>query len=200
MNRTLTLLLLALAALLLSGCERTRFANAPAESTGCDPRLVGHWTSSATDDDDAGEVEAWVAGDCALSVQQNDKSPPRRSEGGQLRSARVGDADLLWIGAAWADPQFEIERDAITPAAGEDHDIYLYRWALDGDHLTLTFANDRALAHRMIDDKLKGEMLRADYELHVRVTADQASLQGMIARDEIFAGGRQLGFDRAKGP
>ncbi|MCB1560691.1 MAG: hypothetical protein KDI75_06315 [Xanthomonadales bacterium] len=192
-------LLVAVAVFSLSACERTRFVEAPADATGCSRELVGNWLNEASDDSKLGEVAATVSGDCQLQVTENDKSPPRLSPPTQLRSARIGDIDVLWIDAAWADAAFEIEADAITPAADSNaHDVYAYAWKRDGERLTLTAPDHVALAHAAIDSDIKAEVLEREYELHVRVREPQKELASLIASGKVFThaegGSRSLNF------
>ena len=196
---------IALCALLLSlaACERTRFTEAPADATGCNPLLVGEWLNEATDDNAIGEVVARVSGDCQLQVTENDKSPPRMSPSTALRSARIGEIDLLWIDAAWADSAFEFEADAITPSADDDaHDVYLFTWKRDGNQLTLIEPDHHALAHAAIDGDIKGDVLSGEYDLHVRVRETQTRLQSLLATGTVFGDGsgkgESLRFVRAK--
>ena len=190
--------------LLLGACERTQFTQAPADATGCNAALVGDWLSEPTEDNAPGEVVAHVGGDCALQITENDRSPPRHSPPTNLRSAKVGDLDLLWIDAAWADAAFELEADAITP--GDDSgasDVYLFVWKRDGEQLTLIAPDHHALAHSAIDGDIKAEVLRREYELHVRVREPQAKLQSLLASGKAFGDGsgkgESLRFVRATG-
>ena len=200
--RTFRFGLMLCAALLLSACERTRFSEAPADATGCNPALVGDWLNEADEDSALGEIAASVDGSCQLRVTENDKSPPRLSPPTTLRSARVGERDLLWIDAAWADAAFEIEADAITPTDDDAaHDVYLFAWHYVDDRLTLTAPDPAALAHAAIDGELKADVLHGDYDLHVRVREPQAKLQSLLASGKVFGGAeddaKSLRFVRA---
>ena len=192
------LLLSLLAVLVLGGCQRTQFTSAPADSNGCSRELVGQWLSNATNDNAEGEIEAMVDADCQLQVTENGRQP-RVSVPTQLRTAQVANVNLLWIDTAWADKAFELETDAVTPPAGSDsHDVYVFAWSRTGDQLVLLSPDHKALAHALIDGKLKGGVLQTEYDLHVRLKTSQTELQSLIAKGGVFDSESTLVFTLAK--
>ncbi|MEZ5464411.1 MAG: hypothetical protein R3F22_04095 [Lysobacteraceae bacterium] len=191
------------ALVVLTACERTRFSEAPADATGCNPALVGKWLSEATDDSPLGEVVVDVDASCQLRVSEHDREPARVSPPTALRSARVAGRDVLWIDAAWADQAFENEADAITPDADSGaHDVYLFAWQRDGRQLQLSAPDHTGLAHAAIDGEIKADVLHGEYLLHVRVREPQAKLQSLLAAGKLFGDGnddsRTIHFVRSK--
>jgi hypothetical protein len=55
--------------------------------------------------------------------------------------------------------------------APPEGDLYLLRYAIAGDELTLELPNDRAIAHRILDNKIRGEVHRTENNLRNRLLA-----------------------------
>jgi hypothetical protein len=155
----------------LSACESTSFQAPPVARTACDPALAGTWLS--VDDKDPGEVELQIDKGCRLLFVENEKDGRKEGAPTQLQVGSDGDVRYLWVDAAWARERFEMS-DA--PPAG---DIYLLRYAVAGDELTLELPNDKAIAHRIVDGKLRGEISRSETTLRNRLLApvDPAALR-----------------------
>ena len=85
-----------------------------------------------------------------------------------------GEARYLWVDADWAKQRFEI-KDTAAPSG----DIYLLRYAVAKDTLTLELPDDRAVAHRIVDGKIRGETHKTQNSLTNRLLApvDPAALR-----------------------
>ena len=155
----------------LSACESTSFQAPPVAEAACDPAIVGTWLS--VDDKNPGEVELQIDKSCKLLFVENEKSGRKEGAPTQMHVGSDGDARYLWVDAAWAKQRFEMS-DA--PPAG---DIYLLRYAVAGDELTLELPDDKAIAHRIVDGKLRGEISKSENTLRNRLLApvDPAALR-----------------------
>lgn len=162
--------------LLLAGCEATSFQASPVADAGCDPALAGTWLSvdEKSDGKDDGEVELRIDAQCQLLFVENEKSGRKEGLPTQLHMGRDGEARYLWVDADWAKQRFEI-KDTAAPSG----DIYLLRYAVAKDTLTLELPDDRAVAHRIVDGKIRGETHKTQNSLTNRLLApvDPAALR-----------------------
>jgi hypothetical protein len=185
---------LLLSLLALAGCERTLFERSPADA-GCDPALAGRWLSQGRDAKDEGELVATIDAQCRLTTVEHKAEGPRRSAPTTLRTGQADGVRYLWLEAAWANASFEIERNALD----HDGDIYLFAYRLRGDRLDLAAPPHRAVAHRVLDKDVPGEVLKQDDELTVRVTGERDALRKMLRSYRIFRFDDALRFRRARG-
>lgn len=164
-----------LSCLLLAGCEATSFQASPVADAGCDPALAGHWLSvdDKSGGKDDGEVELRIDAQCQLLFVENEKAGRKEGLPTQLHAGKDGDARYLWVDADWARQRFEI-KDTAAPSG----DIYLLRYAVANDQLTLELPDDRAIAHRIVDGKIRGETHKTENTLTNRLLApvDPAAL------------------------
>ena len=179
---------------LLSACERTVFENAPAVAAACDPALVGRWLSQGDRDEDAGELEAVVGTDCSLRVTEHKQDGPKRSEPTTLRNARTSGVSYLWIDTAWANRSFDID----TTVIDHEGDVYLFAYRLRKDELHLATPPPRALAHRVLDKDIAGDILMNDDELAVRVSGESEAIRKALGKHRLFRFDKPMRFRRAE--
>ena len=179
--------------LALAGCQRTLFENPPVAASACDPDLVGEWRSEGDGNGEDGELVAFVGPACELVTVEHGSERERRSQPTTLRTGRAGGVRYLWVDAAWANTAFEIEPGAIDRPG----DVYLYAYTLSRDVLRVAPPPHRALAHRVIDKDIPGEVSLLGDELVVRVTGDPAAVRKTLSKHRVFRMDEALRFRRA---
>jgi hypothetical protein len=179
--------------LLLGACQRTVFESAPAPAAACDPDLSGRWLSLGDRAEERGELEAIIDAACGLVTIEHKQAGPQRSTPTTLRHARVDGVNYLWVEAAWVHRNFEVEPGVLD----RPEDVYLYAWRLRGDQLLLSAPPHRALAHRVLDKDIKGEVLMQDEDLTIRVSGDAAATRAMLKKHRLFRFHEPLRFERA---
>ena len=174
----------ALAALLaLAGCERTVFESPPPERTRCDKALVGEWLSEGDHHSQEGELRASVGADCRLRVTERKAAGDRVSDPVTLHSDRLGGAAYLWLDADWAHRSFDVDAGPL----GKPGDVYVFAYKATGhNHLTLYSPRHRALAHRVLDKDVSGEVLARDDALAVRIPGDVAATAALLRKYRLF--------------
>lgn len=193
------LLLLAM----LAGCESTSFEAPPVPAT-YDDAILGRWLSVGDGRGERGEVELRIVhrtGAHADSPEgggfedwdelvfvEHGKEGTKTGEPTDLHVGRDGDRRYLWVDARWAET-----RMGQAPQATKG-DVFVFRYRIDGDHLELWQPDHQAIAHRVIDNKLKGDVHDADDELHVRL---MAPVPKEALRMRYFWDKDVLRFDRA---
>ena len=185
--------LLFVALLALAGCQRTLFENPPVAAGPCDADLVGEWLSEGEKRAEDGELQAIVGPTCELVVVERESDGEKRSPPTQLHTGRAGGVRYLWVDAAWANRAFEVEPAAIDHAG----DVYLHAYALSRDVLRVAAPPHRALAHRVIDKDIAGEVLMLGDELAVRVTGDAGAVRKTLSKHRVFRMDEALRFRRA---
>lgn len=150
------LILVALAALVLSGCEQLRVESIPTgEVIACDQDFVGWWrveSESANGDDDV--LHLHVNDDCRYWVTvENDSNGERKREelaeqmGFDFR--RVGDDHFLAVSDRSKDPEGKHE-------VGEG--FALLRYVVRDDHIDLFEGDPRREAHRIAEGLVRGKV------------------------------------------
>lgn len=181
------------AALLLAGCQRTLFENAPVASTGCDPDLVGEWRSEGGKRSEDGELIAFVGAACELVTVEHGSQGERRSPPTILHTARSGGVRYLWVDAAWANASFEVEPSALDQSG----DVYLYAYSISRDVLRVAAPPHQALAHRVIDKDIAGSVFMTQNELVVRIVGDAQAIRGTLSKHRVFRMDEALRLRRA---
>lgn len=162
-------ILLALPLLLLAACQATSFENAPlVAAAGCDPALVGGWTSVGDTPQENGEVVLHLDAACQLRFEEHERDGVRRTDATPLHLGRRGEYAYAWVDSSWA--LKSVEEDHRPPAG----DIQLARYHVDGDTLQLWSTDDKAIAHAIIDGELTGTVSYSDSELFNRLTGEPA--------------------------
>ena len=178
----------------LGACERTAFQSPPSASTRCDKALIGHWLSEGGEGSQDGELEAFVDADCNLRVDERKAEGIRHSTATPLRSDRVGSERYLWLDAGWAHRSFEIETNALDVPG----DVYIFSYATSGrDRLTLHSPRHRAIAHRVLDKDISGEVIALEDSLSVRIPGDSGDTATLLRKYRLFDLRNGLGFRRA---
>jgi hypothetical protein len=158
-------LALACLCLVLSGCEATSFEAPPVAESACDKALVGTWDSIGDKREKNGEVELRISDQCSLLFIEHEQDGTKEGTPVQLHIGSDRDLHYLWVDSAWVVSRFDKKQ---PPPAG---DIYLVRYRIEKDRLTLQTPDDTAVAHRIIDGKIKGEVRRIDGDLNNRLLA-----------------------------
>lgn len=182
-----------LAALLLAGCQRTVFEHPPAAADACDPDLAGRWLSQGERAEEHGELEVVVESNCSLQLVEHKRTGERVLPQTQLRNARVGGVRYLWLDAAWANRHFDVE----TSLLDHDGDVYLFAYSISRDRLRLASPPHRALAHRVLDKDIAGDVLLHESELTVRVHGEPDAIRKVLAKHRLFRFDEALHFRRA---
>ena len=100
-------------------------------------------------------MEAVIGADCSLQVIEHENGGARRVEPTTLHTARVGGVRYLWIDAAWANRGFDVDATPLDQTG----DIYLFAYTVRRDRLQLSSTPHRALAHRVLDKDIVGDVL-----------------------------------------
>jgi len=153
------------ACLLLAGCETTSFQAAPVAADVCDRALIGTWDSIGDKREDNGEVELRIDDQCNLLFIEHEKNGSKQGAATLLHVGHDRGDGFLWVDGAWVASRFDMKR---TVPAG---DIFLVDYRIKNDRLTLHAPNDKAIAHRIIDGKINGEVRRVDGDLDNRILA-----------------------------
>jgi hypothetical protein len=190
------LLLTVLVCASLAACERTAFQSPPSDSTRCDKALVGHWLSEGDAGRRDGELVAFVDAECNLRVDEYRSEGIRTSAKTALRSDRIGSERYLWLDADWAHRSFEIEPGALAVSG----DVYLFSYATSGrNRLLLHAPRHRAIAHRVLDRDISGEIIAREDSLSVRIPGDSDAIAALLRKYRLFDLKNGLGFRRADG-
>lgn len=185
--------LVASALLGLAGCERTVFKQPPAEAAaGCDAALVGRWLSEGGTREEDGELVATVGADCTLVTVERKADGSRTSAPTTLRTGRADGVRYLWVDAAWANASFDVDA---TPLDQPD-DVYAFAWRLRGERLELAAPPHRALAHKVLDKDIAGEVMLHGDSLTVRLTGDREALRKTLRTYRIYRFDEALRFRR----
>lgn len=149
-------LLAALAAFTLSGCEQLTVESIPTgEAVACDKDFVGWWrveTESANDND--GALHLHVSDDCAhwLTVETDTGGEGKREDlSAQMRFdfRHVGDNEYLAVSNA-------------ADNANDKHEIgdgfVLLRYVVHDDHIDLFEGDPRREAHRIAEGLVRGKV------------------------------------------
>jgi hypothetical protein len=157
----------------LAGCEATTFQNPPLAEGACDATLTGDWLSVADSksNDTPGEVELKIDNACSLLLIEHKKDGDVSGDATKLHVGRDGSQEYFWIDATWA---FKRAQSTEPAPVG---DAYLLRYAIRGKELQLFTIDDRSVAHRILDDKLKGEVHKTESTLVNRLTGSVTSEQ-----------------------
>ena len=185
---------LVVAVLSLAACQRTLFEHAPVAAGACDPDLVGEWRSLGDKPSEDGELVAFVGPACDLVTLEHRGDGDRRSPPTTLHVGRSGGVRYLWVDAAWANRSFDIDASPLDHAG----DVYLYAWTLSRDTLRLAAPPHVAVAHRVIDKDIPGEVMMRDDELVVRLTGAPAEIKRVLARHRLFRQDESLRFRRVE--
>jgi hypothetical protein len=156
----------AVVLLALAGCEATTFQNPPVAEQACDPQLVGDWLSVADskDNDTPGEVELEIDKTCSLSIVEHKKDGDVGGDATTLHVGRDGAQEYFWLDARWA---FKRAQSTQPAPAG---DVYMLRYVIRNNDLQLYTIDDHAVAHRILNDELKGEVHKTEGTLVNRLT------------------------------
>ena len=156
----------AVVLLVLAGCEATTFQNPPLAEQACDPQLNGDWLSVADskDNDTPGEVELQIDKTCNLALVEHKKDGDVRGDITTLHVGRDSAQGYFWLDATWAFKRAQSTEPA--PA----NDVYVLRYTIHGNDLQLYTIDDRAIAHRILNEELKGEVHKTESTLVNRLT------------------------------
>lgn len=178
-------LLLVVVASLLGGCRITAFEHAPVTTQACDRQLAGDWLSVGDAPGQDGEVVLRIDDDCRLQVDEHEHGGEhdgvRDGNATQVRLGRHDGRTYAWVDAAWAQQRFDPESRDLQPRPG---DVYLVRYQLAGDRLTLHAPDSVVIAHAIIDGNIPGEVRYGDNRLHNRITG--AAQPALLQREDFF--------------
>jgi len=189
--RTACRFLLVPAALaLLTGCEATRFEQAPlAADASCDRALLGHWQSRDVPGSSE-RTELRVSADCQLTVTEHGSSGARTTDPVRLHTARLDGMAHAWVDAAWAHAHFVDGGPQLEPG-----EVYVLQYRFQDGVLEI-LGPDSALAAKLVRaGRLQGQVEETDFEVFVRIAAGSGrkALQqpGLFIAEDYF-------FERAE--
>jgi hypothetical protein len=147
----------------------------PVAPQACDPGLVGTWLSEGDAPGVLGEVELRIAADCTLLFVEHEQGATREGAPTALHVGRDGRIAYAWMDARWAEQRMQLAPDGTKANRASDFaagDIVLMQYRVSGSRLDLRQADPKQFAHRIIDDRLAGEVKQdGDGDLAVRVAA-----------------------------
>lgn len=166
-------LMLVACCLLLASCESTSFQAAPVVEGPCDPALVGDWRPGDSEKQGSDDAELRIDSKCQLVFVDNENGKHREGPPTKAHVGSDGDNHYLWVDAAWAIARFDLKQQL------PEGDLFVVRYQVKDDQLTLNLTDDRVIAHRIIDGKIPGEIRRIDGDLRNRILApiDPAALR-----------------------
>ncbi len=150
---------------LLGGCESTSFQAPPVAESACDPALVGDWRPGDGANKDGDDVELRIDPQCQLDFAEDKDGKHREGPPTKAHVGSDGDRHYLWVDAAWAVTRFDLKQ---APPPG---DLFLVRYRFKDGQLLLTMTDDRTIAHRIIDGRIRGDIHRVDGDLRNRLLA-----------------------------
>lgn len=183
------LLLLATSVLLLSACQGTAFEVPPVAATPCDVRLVGHWDSIGDTPDENGDVQMDISTDCKLELADRKDGKLRQGEPTQLFVGQHGGQQYLWVDSTWSQRRF----DSDLPV--HEGDVYLMRYRIENAELEVVSPDDKAIAHRILDEGIRGEIYKGEHGLKNRITGGP---HPELLASEGFFGKEPARFRRGK--
>jgi hypothetical protein len=184
-----------LLAALCGGCETVVFEAPPVAAQACDPALVGNWLSKGDKPGTDGEVELRIAADCTLLFVEHEHGAPRAGDPTALHVGRDGRLRYGWVDARWAERRMQSTDAAAGESAYVAGDIVLFQYRAAAQSLQVRNANPKQFAHRIIDDRLKGEVTRTKGgDLSVRVLAP---VDAKRLRERTLFPKRDMQFTRA---
>jgi hypothetical protein len=152
------ILIAALAAFALSGCDQLRVESIPTgEVVACDRDLTGWWQSfpeKDAEDTDGDDAVVYISDDCSdwVSFESlQDAVPKQESMLGEMKFDQRIVGGERYLAITELPKQGE---DSSTPSEG----ITLLRYRRDGDRLTFYTGNTRREAHRIADALVSGRV------------------------------------------
>ena len=139
----------------------------------CDAALVGAWSSMGDSGQADGDVALRIDSRCQLQLSDRDGDHVNQGTATALHVGHDGEHGYLWVDAAWARLRLDVHQP--LPKG----DIMLVAYQIDHDVLTIRMPDHRAIAHRIIDGQINGEIRRVDGVLANRLLApvDPAALR-----------------------
>jgi hypothetical protein len=192
-SRTQLSCLLTLLLLTLVGCERTVFQSPPTLNGGCDAQLAGHWVSLGDKQSEEGEVEALVGPDCRLVTVERRSDGERRSQATTFSTAQIDGVNYLWLAAPWSHLAFDVDETVLD----EPSDVYLMSYKFKRETLHLSAPRHRELAHKVLDSKIRGELVMHDDNLVIRIEGEPDAIRQQLRKHRMFEFKRELRFKRA---
>ena len=176
----------------LAGCAATTFQNPTVAELACDARLVGDWWSIAAPESNGTpcEVELKINKTCNFTMIEHKKDAEASSDPTMLHVGRDGDKDYFWLDATWA---FERVQSTEPAPAG---DVYVLRYVVQDNDLQLYTIDDLPVAHRILNDELKGEVHKTQSTLVNRLTGTVTPDQ---LRNKIAFGNTKPGHFKLRG-
>jgi hypothetical protein len=187
-------LVVLVAMLVLTGCQRTLFSQPPAAEARCEAALQGRWVSVTERGEPDGEIAATVDADCRLSVVESRPEGPRAWPPVTVASGRVAGRELVWLDAPAINRAFEISPGPLD----RDGAVYVFAYTLKRDRLDLLPPAHRRLARRVVDGKLDGAVLVDGSDITVRVDGDADALASLWRDRRSFQRTEPLRFRRAQ--
>ncbi len=150
----------------MGGCTATTFQNPPLAESACDSHLVDDWLSVAdsASNDTPGEVELKIDTTCSLTMIEHKKDGDVVRDATAMHFGRDSSQDYFWLDATWAFKRAQ----SLEPAPAGD--VYVLRYSIHDKELQLFTIDDHAVAHRILDDELKGEVRKTESTLLNRLT------------------------------
>lgn len=191
------ILLLALIALLISGCVETRFESPLGNDIkACDPRVKGLWVDP--DDPLRASSAAYVDEQCRVqTLVQTEPATPLRQVHIPVNFVHLDDRDYMVI----ADAELAGVTD-VAAVYGVDpvpkRSFFFMRYRLRGSRLELTQVNTAALAKLVIDGKLDGTVSSTNHELHVFISGDRNRMLDIVRHQPVFEGSEHMDLERRR--
>jgi hypothetical protein len=196
------MLLAAMAALALGGCDESRFATDPlGDARMCEAALEGVWRIE--DDKDAAAEYFAVSPECNVRLLR----PARAGEGGVDADAEARPAIELAPsigridGALYAiltDDDFHRAADEGDDRGHETARGGFHAWRIEqrGERAELRPMDHRAVARAIIDDKLEGEVAKNDDGLKNWIAIERDAAQELLGQRWLFRRDQPLRLTR----
>ncbi|MCB1553662.1 MAG: hypothetical protein KDJ14_07600 [Xanthomonadales bacterium] len=183
--------LTGLALLALVGCQRAVFEHR-GEPLGCDPEIVGRWEMVEKPDqnDDAvrnapDRLLIEVDAVCTLRGQLTEDGTARDLGETAVSTSKHGSRHFVWIDQAWANRAFEVPVDEGEQAPDASSGWYAYAYSARRDRWRLQPIDIEALAADVVRDRWKGDVVKLDSSLWVRIKEPPDRLDPLMRKIDI---------------
>lgn len=181
--RTLIRSILALACLALAACDQTRFQSDLVDgAAACEVDLTGIWIADEHEEE-ASDV-MFVAADCSVryySIKDGAEGPAVPDAVFRANVLRLGGRTYATVtNAALQDIVNETDE-------GPPHGFHVFRLDPGRKTMKLYDIDHKLVAKRIIDGKIKGEIVKSPEELRNLITGDSKAMRAVLARERLFS-------------
>lgn len=186
--RITRLLFTALAALVLAGCNETRFEAPLGDNIEtCDVAWKGLWVPDEERKDEAADAAFFVDHECRFHVlDQPERGAPFKQV--HIPVNFVHDGGNHYVVVSDAQLKGLVKLDApygVEPAP--EKSFFFARYRQRGEHLELFEVDSERVARLILDAKIEGTISKTATELHVYVRGNRQQMLEIVRNNAIFS-------------